>query len=362
MGTPEGCPICLDPPAAEVIADLAATWVTAPREAPLAGYVCIVSKLHAVEPFELAPRERRAFWDEVNIVAEAIAAALRPKKLNYEIHGNTIPHLHLHLFPRQPGDRFEGGPIDGRVREPRSHSELERLRGALAGLRDAPSDPYAAQKDLGWREIAAIDARLERGEIDEATWHAEMARLIVPAYLAAPTPWQGSGKSGTAADWEYARSHIAHAIDRDGSFLDVGCASGYLLECLPRWTPYALDRYGLDIAPEMVAVARGRLPELAGRLDVGNVLDWSPPRRFTFVRTGLEYVPRHRRRELVERLLGWCERLIIGVFSEELEARPTEELLTSWGLRVAGRSERINRRKPAVDYRVLWIDPLDAGR
>lgn len=57
-------------------------------------------------------------------------------------------------------------------------------------------DPFAPMKDLAWREIAEIDARLERGEIDEAGWHAEIARLIVPAYLAAETPWEGSGKHG----------------------------------------------------------------------------------------------------------------------------------------------------------------------
>lgn len=183
-----------------------------------------------------------------------------------------------------------------------------------------------------------------------------MARLIVPAYLSAETPWQGSGKSGTAEDWEYARSHIAHAIDRDGSFLDIGCANGYLLECLPRWTTHQLDRCGLDIAPELVDVARTSLPELAERLWVGNALTWEPPHRFTYVRTGPEYVPRRRRRELVDRLLGWCDRLIIGVFNEEAHARPTEEMLRSWGHRVAGRSERANRKKPGIDYRVLWID------
>jgi SAM-dependent methyltransferase len=217
-------------------------------------------------------------------------------------------------------------------------------------------DPYAPLKHIGWREIAEIDARLERGEIDEAGWHAAMAQLIVPAYLAAETPWQGSGKQGSHADWVYARSHIAEAIDRDGSFLDVGCANGYLLECLPDWTPHRLDRSGLDIAPDLVALARRRLPDLADQLFVGNALHWEPPHRLTWVRTGLEYVPRHRRRELVERLLGWCERLIIGVFSEERHARPTEELLRSWGIRVTGRSERPNRRKPGIDYRVLWID------
>jgi hypothetical protein len=39
----------------------------------------------------------------------------------------------------------------------------------------------------------------------------------VPAYLSAETPWEQSGKSGTAADWEYARSHVAHAVERDGT-------------------------------------------------------------------------------------------------------------------------------------------------
>lgn len=218
------------------------------------------------------------------------------------------------------------------------------------------ADPYAHLKDRGWREVARIDARLERGELDEAGWHRAMANLVVPAYLAAHTPWEGSGKSGTAEDWEYARGHIADAINHDGSFLDVGCANGYLLECLPRWTPHALDRYGLDIAPELVDLARRRQPELADQLSVGNALRWQPTHRFSYVRTGLEYVPRGRRRELVERLLGWCERLIIGVFSEESHARPTEELLRSWGFTIAGHSERSNRDKPGMEYRVLWID------
>lgn len=219
-----------------------------------------------------------------------------------------------------------------------------------------PIDPFAPLKDNAWREVAELDTRLERGEIDEAGWHGEIRRLIVPAYLAAATPWAGSGKSGSAEDWEHARSHIAHALDRDGSFLDIGCANGYLLECLPRWTTHAIDRYGLDIAPELVDLARNRLPELADRLWVGNAMDWDPPHRFTYVRTGLEYVPRPRRRELVERLLGWCDRLIIGVFNEEAQARPTEEFLGSWGHTIAGRSERSNLNKPGMEYRVLWIE------
>lgn len=349
------CPVCLDGPR-DVVATLDASWVTLPPLTPLPGYVCLVARRHVIEPFELPFAERTAFWEEVNFVAAALHEALRPVKLNYEIHGNTLPHLHLHVLPRQRGDRFEGRPINPEESLPRTSEDVAAIRAALTAVTTRPADPYAPLKDNAWRDIAEIDGRMERAEIDEVGWHAEMARLIVPAYLAAKTPWEGSGKSGSAEDWEYARSHSAHAIDRDGSFLDVGCANGYLLECLPRWTPHYVDRYGLDIAPELVDLARRRLPELADHLFVGNALHWEPPDRFTYVRTGLDYVPRHRRRELVERLLGYCDRLVIGVVNEETHARTTEELLQMWGYRVAGRSERANPKKPGVDYRVVWID------
>lgn len=120
------------------------------------------------------------------------------------------------------------------------------------------TDPFAPFKEKAWRDIAAIDARLAQGEIDEEQWHLEMAAVVVPAYLAAETPWEQSGKSGAAESWEYARSLVADAIDRDGSFLDVGCANGYLMECLPRWTSFKVEPFGLEIAPELAALARQR--------------------------------------------------------------------------------------------------------
>jgi diadenosine tetraphosphate (Ap4A) HIT family hydrolase len=45
-------------------------------------------------------------------VARALSQRLYPVKMNYEIHGNTLPHLHMHLLPRQPDDAFVGRPID----------------------------------------------------------------------------------------------------------------------------------------------------------------------------------------------------------------------------------------------------------
>jgi diadenosine tetraphosphate (Ap4A) HIT family hydrolase len=137
-----GCPICRRGRPLDVLVDLPATWVTAARDAPLPGYVCIVSKVHVTEPFELRGPARSSFWDEVSGVAEAVQASTGSPKLNYEIHGNTVPHLHIHLYPRYPGDPFEGGPIDPRANQPfvRSEPELAALREAItAALGRAPS-------------------------------------------------------------------------------------------------------------------------------------------------------------------------------------------------------------------------------
>ena len=110
-----GCPICIAGGPKDVIADIGAAWVTAPAEAPLPGYACIVSKRHAAEPFELTSGEGHAFWDSAMQVARVLKRATSAVKVNYEIHGNTIPHLHMHIYPRFRGDPFESRPIDPRA-------------------------------------------------------------------------------------------------------------------------------------------------------------------------------------------------------------------------------------------------------
>ena len=120
------CPICDRGTPLDVIVEFEATWVTAGAEAPLPGYACVVSKRHVVEPFELPGAELAAFWREAMLVAQALSGAVRPTKMNYEIHGNTIPHLHMHLYPRYPGD-----PGIGSASFMRSRDEIARLRDAI---------------------------------------------------------------------------------------------------------------------------------------------------------------------------------------------------------------------------------------
>ena len=138
------------------------------------------------------------------------------------------------------------------------------------------NEELEAAKERSWREIAAIDSAYERGELGDAGWHTAGAELVVPAYLAAESVQGGSGHSGTAADWEYSRGIVAEAVDRSGTFLDVGCANGLLMESVARWgldKGLSIEPFGLDISAELAALARSRLPAWADRIFVGNALE-----------------------------------------------------------------------------------------
>jgi len=144
-----------------------------------------------------------------------------------------------------------------------------------------------------------------------ARWFDENKTLLETAYTAAEQPWQQSGVGlhtpRTAADWATLRRPIADSMTHGGTWLDIGCANGYLIECVMQWTAkrgIVLTPYGLDISEKLVDLARQRLPQYADHLFVGNAWDWSPPRRFDHVRTELEYVPEHLRQRYVARLLA----------------------------------------------------------
>ena len=60
-------------PSGEVIAETDMCWVTAPVDATLPGYVCVSTKRHAVEPYDLDDDARDTFFAE----AMAVPASVR---------------------------------------------------------------------------------------------------------------------------------------------------------------------------------------------------------------------------------------------------------------------------------------------
>ena len=75
------------------------------------GYCVLISRTHATELSQLADVERRAYLDEMSLLARAVEAYARPHKLNYELLGNQVPHLHWHLFPRSASDADSLKPV-----------------------------------------------------------------------------------------------------------------------------------------------------------------------------------------------------------------------------------------------------------
>jgi len=220
-----------------------------------------------------------------------------------------------------------------------------------------------ALKDRGWREIAEIDRALAAGEIDENGWHEAIAELIKPLYLAADNPYGQAGHSGDEKTWEASRGFIADALHRSGAFLDVGCASGILMESVHRWGAtknLRIEPYGLDIIPEFVQVAKRRLPDWADRIQLGNIRSWKPTgNRFDLVFTRPEYAPPGRRvdlvRHLIDDVLTPVGRLIVFVGAEEREFRRAESTIAS-EFPVHGRVEIPHPTDNRLVRRLFWID------
>ena len=103
------------------------------------GYVLLVLRRHVTELYQLEAGERRAHIEEVSRVAEALARAFRPVKMNYELLGNQVPHIHWHLVPRLSTDPDLLSPIWRVDHQPAplapaaARERIESIRRALDG-------------------------------------------------------------------------------------------------------------------------------------------------------------------------------------------------------------------------------------
>ena len=141
---------------------------------------------------------------------------------------------------------------------------------------------------------------------DMEPWFDHNREVLETAYLARTEPWEQSGQSGPYERWESLRKPIADCIDKNGTFLDIGCANGYLLECCLGWTAergVQIEPFGADFSSPLIALARERLPAYRDNFWVANAFTWQPPRRFTFVRTCLVYAPAEHEQAYIQHVL-----------------------------------------------------------
>lgn len=118
------------------IAELEHCYVVLNRDQFFPGYTLVFAKEHVTELFHLDAQQRHGVMEEVSRVAAALDRAYRPTKMNYELLGNMVPHMHWHLVPR-----FAADPLWPRPIWSESHGEKrltpEGYRRAIARIRAA---------------------------------------------------------------------------------------------------------------------------------------------------------------------------------------------------------------------------------
>lgn len=190
----------------------------------------------------------------------------------------------------------------------------------------------------------------------------QQLKELEESYLAEGDPIRQSGFGGGPVRWRSEREPILEAIEMDGDLLDVGCANGFLLECLVEWASErgtALTPHGLDQGAELIELAKQRLPAHKSNFHVGNAWDWESPRQFQYVYTMHDCVPIEFLEEYIQRLLSRIVstkgRLIIGAYGSRSQGTPpfdVEHFLKSRGFSVAGTAG--DGKPPITSF--AWVD------
>jgi diadenosine tetraphosphate (Ap4A) HIT family hydrolase len=92
------------------------------------GYTLVIARRHATELYHLPDSESTAYFQDMLRVARAIDRAFSPRKMNYELLGNTVAHLHWHLFPRYADDPNPNRPTWEHPHDPKRLSDAECVK------------------------------------------------------------------------------------------------------------------------------------------------------------------------------------------------------------------------------------------
>jgi diadenosine tetraphosphate (Ap4A) HIT family hydrolase len=133
----ENCPLCAVIQSTEradevaiTVADLALSRLRLWKNQFVQGYCVLVCSKHVREPYHLTAEEQSLFFGDMMRAGQALERVFNPVKMNFQLLGNEVPHLHAHLMPRYYGDPAPCRPIDpgARVITLTAQEYQERIR------------------------------------------------------------------------------------------------------------------------------------------------------------------------------------------------------------------------------------------
>jgi diadenosine tetraphosphate (Ap4A) HIT family hydrolase len=137
----EGCPMCAQgrpdetPYGARIFAGEVSDAYLQRADVQRGYTIAVWRGRHVAEPTELSTDEAARYWLEVVEVGRRLERYFEPVKMNYDVLGNSLPHLHTHVLPRYADDPKPGWPFPFPEGEPEPIEEeafrqdVEALRG-----------------------------------------------------------------------------------------------------------------------------------------------------------------------------------------------------------------------------------------
>ena len=93
------------------IIELPHSYVLLNRDQFFPGYILLFTKEHVTELFHLDRDVRTSLMEEISSVAQVLYTIFTPAKINYELLGNMVPHIHWHIVPRFTSEPLWPRPI-----------------------------------------------------------------------------------------------------------------------------------------------------------------------------------------------------------------------------------------------------------
>ncbi|MGD9852347.1 MAG: HIT family protein [Nitrospirales bacterium] len=107
------CRICGNawPPSDHFIGDMGLTKAYLLEDQFFPGWTVLVLKEHRTELFQLTLEARGQLMEEVSRMGEALSRVFEVNKINSELLGNQVPHIHWHVIPRLVTDSDPLKPV-----------------------------------------------------------------------------------------------------------------------------------------------------------------------------------------------------------------------------------------------------------